>query len=127
MSETLGGDFVYQVLSADSSVTAMTTAIYNARMVPETEASLTTINAYHTGTFDARLNYFQTEWSVDCRAADGHDSMELALKASDALNRRFKTIGSKQYFGAVQVGQTVPPRDETDVYNTPLSVTIRRK
>jgi len=127
MSETLGGDFVYQVLSTDSDVTAITNAIYNAGMVPETEDSLTTINAYHVGVFDKRLDYFQTEWSVDCRAAGGHDSMELALKAADALNRRFKTIGAKQYFGTVQVGQTVPPQDETDVYNTPLSVTIRRK
>lgn len=124
---SLGGEFIYSVLSNDAGVTALTSAIYNARMVPETEDSLTTINFYMIGQHDARLEYFTAEWSVDCRAKEQSTSIALALAVRDAINRETAAVGGYVYHGALQIGGTVPPQNATDVYNTPVALTVRRK
>ena len=127
MYDTLGGDYIYQALSNDAGVSGITQAIYNGRLIPKEENNRTTINFYRIGTWDARLEYFQLDWSVDCRAPTGHDSMDLAVAVKDALNRRTTEAGGYEYFGTVQVGSTIPPADEADVYNTPVNLTVRRK
>lgn len=127
MSDTLGGDFIYTVLSASSEVTALTTAIYNGRMIPKTETAQTTINFYPVGIYDARLSYFSTEWSVDCRAPTSGGSLDLAVAVRDALNRVTSAVGGYVYHGVIQIGGTVPPLDDADVFNTPVTLTVRRK
>jgi len=127
MSDTLGGDFIYSTLSGDSGVSALTTAIYNARMIPETENSMTTVNFYMVGLYDARQEFFSAEWSVDCRAKEQSTSIALALAVRDAINRKTATVGGYVYHGALQIGGTIPPADAADVYNTPVTLTVRRK
>lgn len=127
MADTLGGDFIYSVLSNDTGVTAITTNIFNSRMVPETIADTTTINFYMSGVYDAALEYFSAQWSIDCRAELGHDSMELAIAVRDAINRETSTVGGYMYHGVIQIGGTIPPADQADVYNTPVTLTVRRK
>lgn len=127
MADTLGGDFIYTVLSSDSGVTAITGDIYNARLVPETVDNLTTINYYTIGPYNAALEYFTIDWSVDCRAPGGYDSMQLAIAVRDAINRVTSAVGGYTYHGVVQISGTVPPADASDVYNTPVTLTVRRK
>lgn len=127
MSDTLGGDFIYQTLSGDSGVTAITTAIYNARMVPETEDNQTTLNFYVAGRYNAAQVFFSAEWSVDCRAPSSYDSLQLAVAVRDAINRVTSAVGGYTYHGVIQIGGTIPPADEADVYNTPVTLTVRRR
>ena len=127
MSDTLGGDYIFEVLSTDAGVGGITDAVYNARMVPAEEPSRTTVNFYRIGTWDSRLDYFQLDWSVDCRAPTDRDSMALAVAVKDALNRRTAEVGGFLYHGAVQVGSPIPPADEADVYNTSVTLTVRRR
>jgi hypothetical protein len=127
VSDTLGGDFIYSVLSNDSGVIAITTAIYNSRMVPETEDDLTTINFYPVGTYDASLTYFQIPWSIDCRAPTSYESLDLALAVRDAMNRETAAVGGFVYHGVIQIGAAIPPLDQADVFNTPVTITVRRK
>lgn len=127
MSDTLGGDFIYSVLSGNAGVTAITSKIFNARMVPEEETSLTTINFYPVGLHDARAEFFSAEWSVDCRAEKQSDSLALAIAVRDAINRETATVGGYVYHGALQIGGPIPPRDAADVYNTPVALTVRRR
>lgn len=127
MSDTLGGDFLATVLAADAGVSALTAAVYNARMVPEEEPARTTVNFYPFGTYDARLEYFSLEWNVDCRAPTSAGSLELAVAVRDAVNRITSAVGGYVYHGVVQIGGPIPPADEADVYNTPVTVTIRRR
>lgn len=127
MSDTLGGDYIYQTLWGNDEVTNITHAIYNARMIPKEETNQTTINFYRIGSWNARLEYFQLDWSVDCRAPTDHDSMALAVAVKDALNRRTTEAGGFLYHGAVQIGGPIPPADEADVYNTSVTLTVRRK
>lgn len=127
MSETLGGDFIYTTLNGDVAVKAITAAIYNARMIPETETSLSTVNFYVIGNYDARLEYFTAQWAIDCRAASGGDSMRLALAVRDAMNRLTTAVGGFDYNGTVQIGGTIPPLDQADVHNTPVTLTVKRR
>ena len=129
MADTLGGDFINTILTGDAGVTALVaaSAIYNARMVPETEESQITINFYPAGTYDARLEYFSVPWSIDCRAVTDGDSRDLAVAVRDAINRVKSVVGGFTYFGTVQLGGTIPPADQSDVYNTPVTLLVRRK
>ena len=127
MADTLGGDFIYSVLSTDAGVTDITTDIYNARMVPETVSNLTTINFYLSGAYDASLEYFYAVWSIDCRSDLGYNSLGLAVAVRDAINRVTSVVGGYVYHGVIEIGGTIPPADAADVYNTPVSLTVRRR
>lgn len=127
MSDTLGGDFIYSVLSNNAGVTALTTAIYNARMVPQEVTATTTVNFYHLGPYDAAQEYFQVRWSADCRAETNNESLALAIAVRDAINRVTDAVGGYTYHGVVNIGGTIPPIDESDVFNTPVTLTVRRK
>lgn len=127
MSDTLGGDFIYTTLAGDAGVTALTTALYNARMIPDTETSRETINFYPVGNYDARLEYFTIPWSIDCRASTTIGSIAIAVAVRDAINRVTASVGGYVYHGVIQIGGVIPPADEADVYNTPVTITVRRK
>jgi len=127
MADTLGGDFIYSVLSTDAGVTDITTDIYNARMVPETVSNLTTINFYMAGVYNAAQEYFSAEWSIDCRSDLGYNSLGLAVAVRDAINRVTSTVGGYAYHGVIEIGGTIPPADAADVYNTPVSLALRRR
>ena len=122
MSDTLGGDYIYTVLNA-----ALSVPVYNSRMVPETETSRETVNFYPVGTYDASLEYFTIPWSIDCRSATSNGSIQIAVQVRDALNRAKAVVGGYTYFGVIQIGGIVPPIDQADVYNTPVTLTVRRK
>jgi hypothetical protein len=127
VSDTLGADFIYTTLSGDSGVAAITTDIYTARIVPETVTNTETINFYMSGQYNPSLEYFSAEWSIDCRAKEYYDSLQLAVAVRDAINRVTSAVGGYTYHGVNQIGGTIPPADEADVYNTPVTITVRRK
>jgi hypothetical protein len=51
----------------------------------------------------------------------------LALAVTEAINRITSAVGGYVYHGVVQVNGTIPPRDKADVFNTPVTITVRRK
>lgn len=122
-----GGDYIYTILSNDTAVTAITTAIYNARMVPATEESTETINFYRSAPFDAAMTYFDTVWSIDCRAKSEYTAYDLADTVKDALNRKSSAVGGYIYFGTISILPAIPPADDADVYNVPVEINLRRK
>lgn len=122
-----GGDYIYSILSNNSAVTAITTAIYNSRLIPETETSTETINFYRTNSFNAALDYFDAIWSIDCRAKNEYEAYDLAEAVKNALNRKTSTVGGCIYFGTISILPVIPPIDETDVYNVPVEINLRRK
>ncbi|MDA3939821.1 MAG: hypothetical protein PF693_10990 [Spirochaetia bacterium] len=123
-----GGDYIYSVLSNDSAVTALIgTALHNARMIPETETGTDTINFYRLGTFDGTLEYFELDWSIDCRSESEYTAESIATAVTEALNRVDTTVGGKIYFGTITVLPIIPPADVADVYNVPVNLTVRRK
>ena len=127
MAEYYGGDYLYTTLSTDSAVQAITTAIYNARMIPSDETSAKTVNFYATSPTNPRLEYFEARWSIDCRAPIESDALDLATAVVAAINRKHKTEGTKSYFGVVDILWPIPPANDADVYNVPVQVYIRRR
>lgn len=132
-----GGDYIYSILSNDTNVTDLvgtftageTTypAIYNARLIPQTDDNTETINFYRSSNFNAALNYFETTWSIDCRAKSEYEAYEIADAVKDALNRKSAEAGGYKYFGTISILQAIPPADDADVYNVPVEINLRRK
>lgn len=128
MSERYGADYIHSTLSNAAAVTAIVSAsIYEGLKVPSTDSSTETINFYRTGPFNGGLEYFESRYSIDCRASDYLTSRNLASEAFTALNRDLDTVNSKRYFAVCSILATIPPVNETDVYNTPVEAYIRRK
>ncbi len=125
-----GGEYIKRVLNNSTPVTDLVAIgnIYNARKVDPTATVDETINFYRLGNFDATLEYFQVDWSIDCRAKNPYIAENIATAVTTALNRVDNTIvDSKLYFGTVNILPIIPPMDEADVYNVPVNLTVRRK
>jgi len=128
MPELYGSDFINDILVNDSAIVAIVgTSISENLLVPSTDKSLETINYYKTGLVDGRIEYGAFRWSIDCRSKAYLTSRDLASLVFDAFNRVNATVNSKFYYAVVDILTTLPPVDNTDVYNTPVSVYVRRK
>ena len=138
MAENYGGDYFYDVLTNDSNVTSkvgtwtdstdtLHPSIHMSRLVPQIDGSDNTINFYRTGNVNSADNFFQTEWSVDCRAKEEYTALDIATAVRDAINRNFASVGGKRYFSTVAILPAIEPADDADVYNVPVTVTLRRK
>lgn len=128
MPDYLGGDYLYSVLNADSEIDALVGEnIFNGLLVPQTVTSLETINFYRISPTRGGESFFDSTWSIDCRSSTEPGSQAIAEAVQTVLNREDIAVGDYTFFGVADIGQTIPPRDETDVYNTPVSIRIRRK
>jgi len=129
MAEYYGGDYLYSVLSTDSGVTAITSAdnIFNDTMVPETNTADNTINLYLVENFNAALEYFQSQWSVDCRAKKGYTALNLATAVVAAVNRVSSAVGGFTYFATAEILPVINPAYDADKFNCPVQVRVRRR
>jgi hypothetical protein len=128
MSELYGGDYIYEVLSNDSDIIDLvSTSIYNARVIPSDETSYDTINFYPSGTFNAALDFFTIQWSIDCRSKDDFKAYNIASAVVGALNRLTGDIGGYKYFGTCEILPIIPPANEQDVFNVPVQILLRRR
>lgn len=126
--ERYGADFIDSALSAASDVTDIVSdSIYEGNKVPAIDTSTETINYYRTGPYNGGLDYFESRFSVDCRSADYITSRNLATAAFIALNRELGNANGKRYFAVCNILTTIPPVNDTDVYNTPVEVYLRRR
>lgn len=128
MAERYGGDYIDTVLKNDATITALVSdKIEEGPLFTKDNTSKNTINFYKTGPVNKALEYDSFQWSVDCRGESYTKSRDIATAAADALNRAGSTVNSKLYFSVVEILRTLPPVNDTDVYNTPVQVTIRRR
>jgi hypothetical protein len=138
MSEFLGSDYIFNTLVNDAPLVALLgtwtdsssvshPSVHNGRMVPEIDASTETVNFYRTGSFVGGNEYFQVDYSLDCRAKSEYNSLAIALTAVVALNRVYGSFGSMDYFGVCDILPTIPPADDADVYNTPVTFRLKRR
>lgn len=128
MAEYFGGDFIYSTLSTSTALSALiSTNIFNARMVPKDTASLETVNFYPVIPYDPRSEVFASTWSADCRSATDSGALEIARVVVATLNRLSSAVGGYTYFAVTGMGGPIPPADDTDVYNCPVSIILRRR
>lgn len=126
--DMLGADYISNILNNDSAITAIvSTSIYNARVIPQTDTNNNTINFYRITPYSGGSEIFQVEWSIDCKSDIETISQEIADNVLNAFNRIFGNINSKTYYGVCDIINTIPPIDETDVYNTSVQLTLKRR
>lgn len=129
MPEYFGGDYIRGTLAADAPLKLLVaaTAIVNARLIPPTITATTTINFYRISPVRGGAPVLEVEWSVDCRSSVQATSENMAQRVKEVLNREHITYGGGRYYAIADILPTLPPVDETDVYNTPVSLTVRRR
>jgi len=98
--------------------------IYEDVLIPkDVPATYTTINYYVSGTVDEGVDFYQAEWSINCRAESYSKSNILAQTVSNEINR----ISGDGFSSTVIFFPTISPADDTDNYNTPLQVTLKTR
>lgn len=99
-----------------------TIALFTARKVPADFSANDSVNFYHIGPFNCALEYESYNYSINCRSNIESKSKQIAIACKNAINR----INFSSCFAVVSVLETISPEDETDNYNTPLEVRIRK-
>lgn len=121
-----GGEYINSVLSGDSAVTAITTEIHNATLLPQGTQE-PCINFYRTSPHDGGKVFFENRWSIQNRADDETGSKELADAVFEAFNRVDVTVGTYKYYGVAEILPVIRPVDKRDSFNCPVELRIRRK
>jgi hypothetical protein len=119
---------IYNALNVTAITSLLNTygtgyALFSDMVIPADCEVKKTINFYQLGTIDCRLNYGLARYTVNCRAETQGEAMAIAIAVVNAINLETYTT----YRLYCQIYQGLPPQDNTDVYNIPIEVTIKRK
>lgn len=98
-------------------------AIFPGTRIPKKFKGTEVINYYRTGLYDATAAYNEYTYNINCRSALEIDSQTMAKAVIDNLNETAVTDG-RLYCSLLA---TIPPFDETDLYNTPVTVIMKSK
>ena len=123
-----GSNILYDALNVISITDLLDTVnstkgLFDGRLIPEWFTEDKTINFYSISPFDGSLEYQKYIYSVNCRAKTDGESRTIAQAVFNQVNRADFT----DYHTNCSVLVTIPPRDDTDVFNTPVSVTIKTR
>jgi hypothetical protein len=97
--------------------------LFDARAVPEFFTGFKTINFYLVSPISGALEWSEYRYSVNCRAKTDGESRAIAQAVFTALNRADFT----DYHTNCDVLPTIPPADDTDVYNTPVEILLKTR
>jgi hypothetical protein len=126
---SFGHDEIYNALNVSAITDELDTgpdlssALWVSNVVPQDFAGNKSINVYTSGTYDPSLSYDEFTYTINCRAATYSESQAIAKAVVDNINRSHYT----DYFILVFVLGTIPPADDQDNYNTPLTATIKKR
>lgn len=119
MYDALNQSSITDLLDTVSSVVGL----FDARAIPEFFTGFKTINFYLNGPYNGSLEWNEYLYSVNCRAKTDGESRAIAQAVFTALNRADFT----DYHTTCQVLGTIPPEDDTDVFNTPIEVLLKSR
>ena len=126
----IGTKEIYTVLKADSGVLALVTnagtvekpnyRIAAATVEPKTwQVTESTITIYQSGA-DLLGEIYDVNHTVNCRASTETKAKNLARAVAAALHR--VTFSKMMFYCSVE--QVIPPADETDNFNNPVTVRV---
>ncbi len=98
-------------------------ALFNEPIIPENCTGTETINFYFIAAINGGLDYGDYQYNVNCRSATYKNSLILANAVFSILNR----VSIPDGFMFCNMLQTIPPADNTDTYNTPITVKIKMR
>ena len=122
------GNFNSGLMWTALNVSAITSIIdsgglFDGRVIDQKFEGLKTINFYLSGPYNGALEWNEYNYSVDCRAGTDAESRAIAEAVFDQLNRADFT----DYHTNASVLGTLPPADETDVFNTPVQIILKSR
>ena len=123
----LDGD-LYTYLSSDATLITLLDpyksggAIFNDLKIPKDFTGNNSINFY---TYAPTSGKFKIEnYVINCRGLSRTNSIDIALRVFNLLQRaNFDGAGS---YCLCEILPTILPEDETDVYNTPINIKIKK-
>lgn len=128
MAELFGGDYIYSAISSDTDLAELVgTNIFNARLIPSDATGTETINFYITAPVNYALPHFEARWSINCRASIESTALQIADRVAVLINRVFGSVDSHAFYATVSMLAPIPPVDDTDAYNVPVEIYLRRR
>ena len=121
-----GKDEIYTALN----VTAITNlldaygsgkALFNEMIMPSAYTGKKSINFYLIAPIIGASEVEEYEYSINCRAATMNASLSMAYTVHTALNR----VHGVDSFKISSVLATIPPADQTDSFNTPVTIKLK--
>ena len=121
-------DDLFNALNISAITTLLDTyltkpALYDAMVLPSEYTGQESINFYFDVPYDASLNYEVYSYTINCRSETYIGSKTIANTVIENINRKSYT----DYYIICSVGVTIPPEDETDNYNTPITAIIKKR
>jgi len=98
-------------------------ALFSDLHLPEKFEGVNSINFYMASPFIPDAGYDDYLYSTNCRGRSYDDSRGLAQTVIEEVNRTSHTT----YYIVGEVQTTIPPMDDTDVYNTVINFTIKSR
>ena len=125
---SFNSDLMYDALNQASITGLLDTVssikgLFDSRGIPEFFTSPKTINFYLVSPINGALEWNEYIYSVNCRASTDGESRAIAQAVFTALNRADFT----DYHTNCSVLGTIPPVDDTDVYNTPVEILLKSR
>jgi len=123
-----GSDLLYTAINVTDITDLLDTVdsvkgLFNARLIPEFFTGDNVINFYMTSPYSGNDEYNNYRYNINCRAKTDSESRAIAMAVFTQLNRA-DFIG---YHTNIEVLGTLPPMDDTDVFNTPISVVLKSR
>lgn len=97
--------------------------LFSDNLIPQSFSGTESINFYMVSPYNGGLNYNDYSYSINCRSNTYSGSRAIAEAVKTGINR----VSYSTYYIVLSVLSTIPPQDETDVYNTPIEVTIKSR
>lgn len=98
-------------------------ALFDCTLIPTDCAAVKAINYYQLGFSDVRNDYDMSVYTINCRAATQGEAVTIAKAVINEVNRK----SYSNYFITCQLGQVLPPADDTDIFNAPIELTIKKR
>lgn len=98
-------------------------ALFSGTVAPQDYTGVNYINFYAVGPDNASLEFKELLYIANCRSKTHRTSRDLAYAVSNQLSRH----GKDGYMTYTVVSGTIPPRDKSDVFNTPVEITIKKR
>ena len=121
---------LYNILINDSTLVSLLDsygtdpAIFYDVIIPEDMSGFKTINYYLVEPIDVSAVLIREVYILNCRADSKTSADAIAKQTAELLNRKTLDINT---FSTSKILTTIPPIDNTDVYNTPVEITIKQR
>lgn len=121
-----GGEYIYNQLNVSAITSQVGDDLYNSPKMPN-DVEGKSINFFPVNRFFGGFTYFSRRFQINCRANTSSEARTLAESVFEILNVINVRVGDFDYFGVADILPILPPVDETDNYNVPVEILVRRR